>query len=83
MLPDGLRFDIKSVTSSDERVVVEAQGNGMTAGGKPYRNQYCFVFSFQDGKIANFHEYFCHVLADDVLWSLARASGKLDAEPVQ
>lgn len=71
LLPDGLRFDILSVTGDDERVVVECEGNGVTCEGTPYRNHYCFVCEMKDGKIREVREYFCGVHANEVLWPLA------------
>lgn len=70
MVPTGLSFTIHTVTAEGERVVVEAEGNAVTAQGKPYCNQYCFVFTLADGKIKQLNEYFCTVLADEVLWPL-------------
>jgi ketosteroid isomerase-like protein len=81
MIPSGLRFTIHSVTAEGERVVIEAEGNAITAEDKPYRNQYCMVMTFENGKIKRVNEYFCNVLADEVLWPLAKASGKLGAAP--
>lgn len=76
MIPTGLRFDIKSVTAEGDRVVVEAEGNAVTSQGKPYCNQYCFIFTLADGKIVQMNEYFCHVLANEVLWPLVEAEAK-------
>ena len=71
LVPDGLRFTIRSVTAEGDRVAVEGEGNAVTSDGKPYRNQYCWVFTMESGKIKRVHEYFCTKLADDVLWPLA------------
>jgi ketosteroid isomerase-like protein len=71
LLPDGLRFEIKSVTAEGDRVAVEAEGNGVAHDGTPYRNQYCFVVTLKGGKIVQANEYFCTKLADQVLWPLA------------
>jgi len=70
LLPTGLRPDIQSVTAEGDRVVVEFEGNAMTSEGKPYCNQYCMVFTLRDGRIQKVHEYFCTILADEVLWPL-------------
>ena len=80
MIPTGLRFRIGDVTAGGDRVVVEAEGDAMTATGTPYRNQYCFVFTLKDGKIKRVHEYFCTKLADEVLWPLAEGAGGMPAE---
>ena len=80
MMPTGLRFTIGDVTAEGNRVVVEAEGNAVTAAGTPYCNQYCFVFTLKDGKIRKVHEYFCTKLADEVLWPIAEKAGGMQAE---
>lgn len=70
LLPTGLRPSIKSVTAEGDRVVVEFEGNAETLEGKPYCNQYCMVFTMRDGRILQVNEYFCTILADQVLWPL-------------
>jgi hypothetical protein len=74
MVPTGLRFTIHTVTSGDDRVVVEAEGDAVTSEGVPYRNQYCFVFTFANGLIRHVNEYFCNIRADEVLWPLVVAN---------
>lgn len=73
IMPEGLRFTISSVTAEGDRVIVEATGNAITSDGKPYRNDYCKVFTFADGRILELKEYFCTRLADETLWPLAEA----------
>jgi ketosteroid isomerase-like protein len=70
LLPTGLRPTIQSVTAEGDRVVVEFEGNGLTCDGKPYCNQYCMVFTMRGGRIKQVNEYFCTILADEVLWPL-------------
>lgn len=70
LLPTGLSPVIESITAERDRVVVEFEGRATTCEGKPYNNQYCMVFTVKDGKIRQVNEYFCTVLADDVLWPL-------------
>ncbi len=71
LMPNGLSFKILSVTSNDNTVVVEAEGNAVTFDGTPYRNHYCFVHVLKDGKIVELREYFCGAHANEVLWPLA------------
>ncbi len=81
LVPTGLRPDIKSVTAEGDRVVVEFEGNATTSDGKPYENEYCMVFTLADGKIKQVNEYFCTLLAEEVLWPLveqASADGPQD-----
>ena len=71
LMPNGLSFNILSVTTNEDTVVVEAEGNAVTCDGTPYRNHYCFVHVLKDGKIVELREYFCGAHANEVLWSLA------------
>jgi ketosteroid isomerase-like protein len=73
LVPTGLRPTIHSVIAEGDRVVVEWEGNGETSEGKPYCNQYCMVFTLRSGRILQVNEYFCTVLADEVLWPLVAA----------
>ena len=70
MLPTGLNLTILRVIADGDDVAVEAEGDGMTSTGVPYRNQYCFVFTLENGKIKQVNEYFCTIHADEVLWPL-------------
>jgi ketosteroid isomerase-like protein len=70
LLPTGLRPDVKSVTAEGDVVVVEWEGNATTSDGKAYKNEYCMVFTLKDRKIKQVNEYFCTILADQVLWPL-------------
>ena len=67
LFPKGLGLTYQSVIASGDKVVVEAEGNAITADDKPYCNQYCFVFTMKNGKIKQLNEYFCTKLASDVL----------------
>lgn len=51
----------------DDYVVVEARGQNVTKTGKQYRNTYCWVFRFMDGKIIEIMEYADTALIDSVL----------------
>ncbi|WP_159982037.1 MULTISPECIES: nuclear transport factor 2 family protein [unclassified Novosphingobium] len=70
LLPGGLRLAVSRVIEGDDCVIVECEGNATTPDGTAYHNQYCFIFTMQDGLIARVDEYFCNVLADRVLWPL-------------
>lgn len=80
LLPTGLSPLIESITAEGGRVVVEFEGRATTCDGTPYNNQYCMVFTLKDGRIKQVNEYFCTVLADDVLWPLV---GQLSAATPQ
>jgi ketosteroid isomerase-like protein len=70
LMPGGMEPVIQSVTAEGDRVVVEFEGNGTLFNGTPYCNQYCMVFTLRDGRIRQVNEYFCTILADNVLWPL-------------
>ncbi len=53
--------------SDDFYVIVEARGDNVTKAGKPYNNEYCFVFRLSDGKIKEVKEYSDTALVDAVL----------------
>ena len=48
-------------------VVVEAQGDVTTRGGKPYNNSYCWVIRLADGRIRELTEYMDTALVEAVL----------------
>ncbi len=56
LLP-GFKFAVKSVTAEDDRVSVEAKGDGTSISGKKYQTAYHFLFRMRDGKIAYVAEY--------------------------
>ena len=68
VLPKGLQLTVRSVFGEDDRMVVEAEGNTITAQGDSYHNQYCFVLTMRDGKVVHFNEYFCTLHAEQILW---------------
>jgi len=81
ILPTGLRLTPLTITADETRVIVECEGDATTSEGKAYANHYCFVFTFENGLIAHVNEYFCNVLANEVLWPLVEAEGaKLAAD---
>jgi len=80
ILPTGLCLTPITVTADGTRdggrVIVECEGGATTSEGKAYANHYCFVFTFSGGQIAHVNEYFCNVLANEVLWPLVAAEGE-------
>lgn len=78
LLPGGLRLEVQRVIEGEDCVVVECQGKASTYEGMPYNNQYCFIFTMRDGRIARVDEYFCNVLADSVLWPLVESFDDAD-----
>jgi ketosteroid isomerase-like protein len=72
LMPDGLKFSVLSVISGKDLVAIECDGDAVTSAGTVYRNQYCFTFRFDGGRIKEIHEYFCSKLADEVIWPLVQ-----------
>jgi uncharacterized protein len=57
MVPNGVTLNVLSVTAEDDRVVCQLEGDGTTAKGEAYQNEYIFFFRIKDGKISYFAEY--------------------------
>jgi ketosteroid isomerase-like protein len=70
VIPSGLRPSFKSVTAEGDRVVVEFEGDATLANGERYCNQYCMVFTLEQGKIKLVNEYYCTILADEKILPL-------------
>ena len=75
LVPDGMQPIIESITAEGDRVVVEFEGNATLCNGESYCNQYCMVFTLSDGRIKQVNEYFCTILADEVLFPLVSEQG--------
>jgi ketosteroid isomerase-like protein len=75
IVPTGFRPKIHKVVAEGDTVVLEFEGNAELSNGKPYCNQYVFIFTFRDGKIRQLNEYFCTVLADSTILPLLAAQG--------
>ena len=74
LLPTGLNLKVSDVMAGDEHVVVEADGDGVTATGVPYHNQYCYVCRFDErGELASLTEYSDTALIEAVLSPPPRA----------
>ena len=54
MFPDGLRFDVKSLTAEADRVSAEAESFGRHISGQIYNQIYHYLFVIRDGKIDNY-----------------------------
>ena len=46
-----------NLIADGDQVVAEVRGDVMTKSGQRYDNQYCLIFRFRDGKIAEIIEY--------------------------
>jgi len=55
------------ILADGDVVVVEARGAVTLKSGKAYNNQYCFVITLKDGKMAEVREYLDSALSEAVL----------------
>lgn len=55
--PAGLNSSISKVHAAGDTVIVELTNTGKAFTGKDYRNEYCFVFEVEGGKIRRIREY--------------------------
>lgn len=59
------------IVAEDDTVVVQCQGDVATVEGERYDNDYCLIFRFRDGQIAEQIEYMDSALAERVLGPLS------------
>jgi ketosteroid isomerase-like protein len=57
ILAPPLRTHARRLIAEGDIVVVEARGQNLTRDGRPYENNYCYVFEFRDGQVAALTEY--------------------------
>ena len=81
LIPDGLKVTIHSLLSEDDQVAVEFEGDAVLYNGTPYCNQYCMIFTVEEGKIKQVNEYFCTILADETLYPLIAPAEQPVAAP--
>jgi ketosteroid isomerase-like protein len=67
-----LAFTINSLTAEEDRVVAEAESEGVLVNGEAYRNTYIFVFRIRDGRIASIAEHFNALIVQEKLVPLMR-----------
>ena len=63
------RNSARRMTTEGDRVVVECRGEVTTKSGKPYNNEYCWVFRLEEGRIREVTEYMDTQLAESALGS--------------
>ena len=67
--PNGMEFEIFTVTAEENRVLVESESHAVLANGTPYNNQYVFAFYFDDdGRILEFREYWDPLYAFETMF---------------
>ena len=67
VFPKGLNFTVHSMTAEDDRVSVEATGEGVHVSGCAYQQHYHFLATIADGRIKELKEYLDTELVTDVL----------------
>ncbi|HEY0987214.1 MAG TPA: nuclear transport factor 2 family protein [Kofleriaceae bacterium] len=76
-LVERVRLTVHRILADGDHVVLQATGRATTKTGKPYNNDYCFLFRIAGGKIAEVTEYHDTELASAALqapWAAAPAS---------
>ena len=66
-LADRFRAQADRILADGEYVVVQARGQSTTKTGRPYNNEYCFVYRMKDGRIEEVTEYLDTQLVLDAL----------------
>jgi hypothetical protein len=56
-LPKGLRMTVKSVVAEGNKVAMEAESYGELRNGRVYNQEYHFLLTIRDGRIAGVKEY--------------------------
>ena len=56
-LNHGLKMTVTGLLAEEDRVAVEVESSGDLRNGRQYRQQYHFLITFRDGKIASVCEY--------------------------
>jgi uncharacterized protein len=75
-LVERVRLTVLRILADGDHVVVQASGQATTKKGKPYNNQYCFLYRIAGDKIAEVTEYLDTELASAALeapWAVAPA----------
>ena len=67
--PPGMRTEVCGVYAEAGTVVLELVNRSTTAKGKPYENEYCFVFEVEGGKVRHVREYVDTQKVDAILSS--------------
>lgn len=68
----GLKVIGDIFTAEDDRVAIVGHSEAVHASGKPYNNNYHFLLTIRDGKIAESREYLDTLLVTDVFFDGAR-----------
>jgi hypothetical protein len=66
-MPNGVEVKITSTTAQEDRVIVEAEAQGISAAGEVYDNRLIYAFELRAGEILRGREYLDTLHANDVL----------------
>lgn len=58
IFPDGLKYEVDTLTAEGDRVIAEVQAKGILSNGQAFHNIYVFILRLRDGKIAAVAEHF-------------------------
>ena len=64
---DGLKITPKGMVAEGDKVAVEAESFGVLGNGRTYNNEYHFLLTIRDGKVASIKEYLDTMHTADVL----------------
>lgn len=79
-MPSGVQVRITGVTAEGDRVAVEAEVRGESAGGQDYDNQFHYLLEVRNGKIQAGREYLDTIHAREVLLDRQPFRWRLHAE---
>ncbi len=66
-LSQPLSVEVQDMIVADDRAVVRQRITATAKNGKPYQNDYCWVYECADGRITRMHEYADTVVAARVM----------------
>ncbi|HEY3800133.1 MAG TPA: nuclear transport factor 2 family protein [Caulobacteraceae bacterium] len=66
-LSQAIRTTPSRISADGGVVIVEGKGAGVTTEGAPYENDYCLIYVFKDGQIAEQIEYMDSAYCEAVL----------------
>jgi ketosteroid isomerase-like protein len=79
--PEGLYYTVESIAAEEDRAAARVTGRGTMKDGREYRNDYCFWFTFKDGRIATIFEFFNPKPVDDLIMPALSAFFAQQAKP--
>lgn len=71
--PEGLHYTVKSIAAEGDRAAARVSAAGTMTDGREYRNEYCFWFTFKDGRIATIFEFFNPKPVDELIMPVLAA----------